>query len=121
MVTVAVAGALSTPRLSVTTSEKVTVPEVFGTVTETLELVVLVLGLVGDSGTDVVATGVIMGGVSTGVVVTGSRMGAVVTGLIEIGSASGLAAGVAFCVGMCLLHAGSGVSLAAAPASSDTR
>lgn len=52
MVTVANAGALWTPRLSVTTSEKVTVPEVLGTVTATVDVgaVVVTLGLVGDSG-----------------------------------------------------------------------
>jgi len=55
MVTVANAGALCTPRLSVTTSEKVTVPEVLGTVTETLEVgaVVVTVGLVGESGVEV--------------------------------------------------------------------
>ena len=37
IVTVTNAGLLCTPRLSVTTSENVTVPEVFGTVTEMLE------------------------------------------------------------------------------------
>lgn len=37
MVTVVYAGALFTPRLFVTTSANVTVPEVFGTVTETLD------------------------------------------------------------------------------------
>ena len=54
MDTVAKAGGLSTPRLSVTTSEKVTVPEVLGTVTETLDAgaVTIVEGLAGDSATE---------------------------------------------------------------------
>jgi hypothetical protein len=54
MVTVAKAGALSTPRLSVTTSENVTVPEVLGTVTKTLEVgaVVVTVGLAGESGVE---------------------------------------------------------------------
>jgi hypothetical protein len=55
MVTVANAGALSTPRLSVTTSEKVTVPVVLGTVTATLAVgaVVVVDGFDGVSATGV--------------------------------------------------------------------
>jgi hypothetical protein len=53
MFTVAVAGALFTPRLSVTTRENVTFPEVFGTVTDTFEFgaVVVALGLEGVSST----------------------------------------------------------------------
>jgi hypothetical protein len=64
MVTVAKAGALCTPRLSVTTSENVTVPEVLGTVTDTLEVgaVVVTVGLVGESGVEVVT-----GGIGTGI------------------------------------------------------
>jgi hypothetical protein len=69
IVTVAKAGALCTPRLSVTTSENVTVPEVLGTVTETLEVgaVVVTVGLVGESGVEV-DTGVGMGiGIGVGI------------------------------------------------------
>jgi hypothetical protein len=60
MVTVTKAGALATPRLSVTTSENFTVPTVLGTVTATLDVgaVVVVLGAVGDSVTVVVAAAV---------------------------------------------------------------
>jgi hypothetical protein len=56
---VAKAGALCTPKLSVTTSEKVTVPVVLGTVTATVEFVyggaVGVVGLAGVSVTTLVA------------------------------------------------------------------
>jgi hypothetical protein len=48
-VTEAMAGALCTPRLSVTTREKVTVPEAFGTATEMVGVAVLTLGLAGES------------------------------------------------------------------------
>jgi hypothetical protein len=49
MFTLAMAGALCTPWLSVTTREKVTVPEVLGTVTETVGVVVLMWGVAGES------------------------------------------------------------------------
>ena len=72
MVTVAVAGWLAPPRLSFTTSEKVTFPVVpAGSETSTLEALV-VIGLVGEIGSGVVvvaggevavgATGTITGG-----------------------------------------------------------
>jgi hypothetical protein len=59
MVTSAKAAALFWPRLSVTTSENFTDPDTLGTVTSTLEVgaVVVVLGLLGDSETTVVAIG----------------------------------------------------------------
>lgn len=101
MVTVVKTGALLTPRLSVTTREKVTVPDVFGTVTETLEVgaVVVTLGLLGESGVEFV-TGVGTGiGIGMGVGIgMGLTMG--VTGSIGPVTASGLLLGL---FGICVL------------------
>jgi hypothetical protein len=81
MDTVTVEGALTWPRLSVTTSWNVTDPDVLGTVTETLELVVEIEGLLGDNGVGAgIAT---MGVVTIGVVATG----VVATGAVAIGAA----------------------------------
>jgi hypothetical protein len=70
---VAKAGALDTPRLSVTTSENVTVPDVLGTVTETLEVgaVVVTVGLAGESGVAVEVGGGVGVGIGVGIGPTG--------------------------------------------------
>src|SRR5664279_1235067 len=64
IVTVANAGALCTPRLSVTTSENVTVPDVLGTVTATIDVgaPVVTLGLLGDRGVVPAIGGKVIGG-----------------------------------------------------------
>jgi hypothetical protein len=90
MDTVTVEGALTWPRLSVTTSWNVTDPDVLGTVTETLGLVVEIEGLLGESGVEVGTTMIgvdTMGAVVTGVVATGVvATGAVVTGAVAMGA-----------------------------------
>jgi hypothetical protein len=121
MVTVAKAGALDTPRLSVTTSENVTVPEVLGTVTETLEFgaVVVTVGLVGESGVEVEVgptTGVT--GPTTGV--TGPMIG--VTGpMIGDISASGRFSLVFSDGAICFSLVVRFFAVTAAPTSTDTR
>jgi hypothetical protein len=100
-VTVVKTGALFTPRLSVTTSEKVTVPEVLGTVTETLEVgaVVVTEGFVGESGVELemgIGTGTGMGvGIGTGCTGIGPGCTGVGTGCTGVGSIGvGLTIGV---------------------------
>jgi hypothetical protein len=95
MVTVAKAGVLCTPKLSVTTRENVTVPEVSGTVTETLDVgaEVVIVGFEGESGVESI-TGFGFG-VGVGSVV-GIGVGTGVTGGVtgSTGEAIGLTGGV---------------------------
>lgn len=128
MVTVANAGALCTPRLSVTTSEKVTVPVVLGTVTATLEVgaFVVVDGFDGESATGVpVGAGVGEGvGVGIGIGVgsgptgaTGPATGPEATGVTGVVVASagtagpGVSDGVLGVFGIFFLRMGSGRQL----------
>lgn len=96
MVTVNVAGALCWPRLSVTTSENVTVPDVLGTVTVVVELAVDTGKVVG-AGIGGKGTGIGIGGVGIGLGTIGVGIGFGVTGIGTTGvgvGVTGLVTGV---------------------------